>query len=294
MSRRAKTASASEPHPFLKWVGSKRWLVDTIRAHLPPAWSVPNDVPGRYIEPFVGGGSVFFALRPKRAVLSDANAELIDCYRAIRGHVETLIGRLSELAEAYEICGERLYYRMRERDPATLNLPSRAARTIFLNKRGYNGLYRVNRAGRFNVPHGKPSSKWTPICDAPTLRACSAALQGVEVYAMDFESMARDGDQPMPGDLWYADPPYDGTWTGYTAGGFCEEQQRRLAQRFCELAARGVYVLSSNADTPLIRELYRGFRMVELSGSKGRPNTMSAKTSSRGDKNSELLIVGWS
>lgn len=293
-ARRAKAAQApvpQGPHPFIRYPGGKGWLVDTIRAHLPPAWAAPSEATGRYFEPFCGGGALFFALRPKRGVLSDANAELVDCYRAIRDGVESVIEMLKYFQEDYLRLGAECYYRVRD-EFVPCSAHGRAARTIFLNKTGFNGLYRVNSAGHFNVPHGRTASGKPPvICDAENLRACSAALQDVDLHCAN--ALVEASRPPIAGDLEYRDPPYCGTWTGYTAGGFGDEHQRREAARFREHAERGVYVLASNADTPLVRELYHDFRLVELNGTKGRPNTMSAKASSRGEKKAELLIVGW-
>ena len=162
-----------KPRPFLKWAGGKRQLLPVIRAALP-------EIKGRYFEPFVGGGAVFFDLSPRRAVLSDANAELINCYLAVRDRVGALIRALR--GHVYD---KEHYYRIRALLPETLDEVERAARTIFLNKTGFNGLYRVNSKGVFNVPFGR--FKNPNICDEPTLRACSARLAGVELRHRPFE-----------------------------------------------------------------------------------------------------------
>src|SRR5262249_13116484 len=157
---------------FLKWAGGKAQLVPQLARLLPAA-------SGRYFEPFVGGGALFFALGRMPARLSDANPELIDAYRAVRDHTEALIVELR--AHRYD---PHHYYRVRALDPNRLSLVERAARPIYLNHAGYNGLYRVNRSGQFNVPFGRMSNPL--LCDAANLRACAAALAGVELWAGDF------------------------------------------------------------------------------------------------------------
>jgi DNA adenine methylase len=236
-------------------VGGKGQLLEQFRPLLPRGV-------GRYFEPFVGGASLFFALRPRRAVLSDANRELVDCYRAVRNDAEGVIAALR--GHRYDAAH---YYAVRELDPSALSLASRAARTIFLNKTGYNGLYRVNRSGKFNVPMGRYRSP--SFCDPENLRACSLALRGVSLAVRDFEDAVRAAE---PGDFVYFDPPYvplssTSDFTSYVPGGFGPVEQRRLAGVFEDLAGRGVRVMLSNSDTPAVRELYRGFRIeIVLAG----------------------------
>lgn len=235
--------------PFLKWAGGKGRLLKQLRPLLPP-----TDSFNHYYEPFVGSGALFFALRPARATLSDSNSELIDCYRAVRDQVEALIAALQ--THRYE---KEYYYEVRAWDPAVLELPQRAARTIFLNRTGYNGLYRVNKKGRFNVPFGR--YKNPRICDAENLRACSAALKGVELLVCSFEKLH---ERVAPGDFVYFDPPYvplSGTanFTSYMPGGFGQTEQEELARLFTALDGRGACLMQSNSDTPLVRRLYAAF-----------------------------------
>jgi len=179
------------PRPFLKWAGGKSQLLGGLRARVPKSYE-------RYFEPFLGGGALFFSLRPAKGVLGDVNGEIVDCYTAVRDDVGGLVAALQN--HRYD-AGH--YYAVRDADPAKLSLVERAARTIFLNKTGFNGLYRVNRAGKFNVPFGryaKPS-----ICNEENLRACSAALANVELVAGDFERVAS---RARAGDFVYFDPPY--------------------------------------------------------------------------------------
>ncbi len=237
--------------PFVKWAGGKRGLAAQI-------WEqAPTDF-GDYYEPFVGGGSVFFAM-PKRSgmtYLSDVNKELITAYKVIRDNVDGLIVTLQEHAHNHH-ADEGYYLRVRAQEPeAPLQV---AARLIYLNKTCYNGLYRVNRSGKFNVPKG--SYKNPRICDVEGLRQASAALAGADVGTETFASIA-----PEAGDFVYCDPPYDGTFTGYVPGGFGDGEQELLRDTAAGWGQRGVNVMISNSDTPLIRDLYSGpvFRIREV------------------------------
>jgi len=247
MSPRPKGGGSARP--FLKWAGGKTQLLPALLARLPEAF-------GAYHEPFVGGGALFFALADakrlrKGATLTDVNPALIDTYRAVRDHVgeviELLRTRRNDRDEFYEV---------RAWEPAALSLPQRAARVIYLNKTGFNGLYRENSKGRFNVPFGRYTNP--TICNEPGLEAASRALQGVTIEVRPFEAVL---EHAASGDLVYFDPPYvpvstTASFTAYAKDGFGEAQQRRLGQVATELAAQGVYVVLSNSDTPLVREIY--------------------------------------
>lgn len=233
------------PRPFLKWVGGKAGLLAQLTRWVPETME-------RYFEPFMGGGAMFFATRPGRAVLADVNDELVDCYSAVRDHLDEVIEALRQ--HRYE---KDYYYEVRAWDRMSLPLIERAARTIFLNKTGFNGLYRVNSKGLFNVPFGRYSNP--KICDEANLPACSAVLQGTEVRHTDFEGLL---EEPGEGDFVYLDPPYiplnaTANFTAYTAGGFGPDDQRRLASSLRGAHRRGARFLLSNADTPVTRELYR-------------------------------------
>lgn len=259
-------AAPPHPRPFLKWAGGKGQLLRQFQPLLPTSF-------GHYFEPFAGGAALFFCLQPKRATLTDVNAELIDCYRAVRDRVDEVITALRR--HTYD---EAHYYRVRDLDPASLSLPERAARTIFLNKTGFNGLYRVNSAGRFNVPFGRYVNP--AICNEPQLRACSAALQGVELDVRDFERVL---DYAAAGDFVYLDPPYSpvsptANFTSYNAGGFSFRDQERLAALFAELDRRGVLVMLSNSDVPEIPPLYKRFRIDRVEALR----SINAKSDARG------------
>jgi len=267
--------------PFLKWAGGKSQLLEQYRKLLPRRFE-------RYHEPFVGGAAVFFSLRasiptPFEAVLSDFNEELINCYAVVRDAVDPLIEALRK--HSYD---QEHYYAVRELDPADLTRVDRAARTIFLNRAGFNGLYRVNSGGRFNVPFGRYANP--KICDADNLRACSAALRDVDLVTRDF-GISLEGAEP--GDFVYLDPPYTplsstANFTAYNAGGFGWKEQERLAGLFRDLAARRVKVMLSNSDVPEIRGLYEGFSIVEVQASR----SINCKAGGRG-KVGEVVILSY-
>ncbi len=242
------------PRPFLKWVGGKRQLLGELRARVGQA-----SFTGRYHEPFVGGGALFFDLYctglpgRKKAYLSDSNKRLIEAYEGVQRDVEGLIRRLNKHKAAH---GKDYYYEVRGEVPD--NPIARAARLIYLNKTCFNGLFRENSKGGFNVPMG--NYKNPMICDAPNLRAVAEALCRVKVEQRPFASVL---DEARPGDFVYFDPPYDpvsktSSFTAYHKGNFGEESQRELAEVFGELTKRGVRALLSNSYTPLIRKLYGG------------------------------------
>jgi DNA adenine methylase len=246
---------AAEPRPFLKWAGGKTQLLGQFQALLPPRGSY-----ARYVEPFLGSAALFFHLRPPVALLSDVNEELVACYRAVKERPEEVIRELEK--HQYD---EKSYYAVR--DAGVPREPARAAaRTIYLNKTGFNGLYRVNAAGRFNVPMGRytnPGFKSSTLF--ATLRACAGALRTARVDVGDFEKRLRRAGE---GDFAYLDPPYapvsaTSDFTSYVPGGFGWGEQERLAHASRELWARGAKIMLSNSDAPAVWKLYEdlGFRI---------------------------------
>jgi DNA adenine methylase len=244
------------PAPFLKWAGGKRQLLPRILQLAPERIDT-------YYEPFVGGGAVFFALTAKarfrRAVIGDANAELVTCYTAIRDNVEAVIVALSKYRNDHD-----QYYEVRAKDPARLSPAGRAARVIFLNRCGYNGLYRVNSKGIFNVPFGR--YRRPVICDQTKLRAAAEALRGVEIVCGDFATMLA---APGPGDFVYLDPPYvpisaTSSFTAYAARDFGPAAQERLAEALRALSERSAPALLSNSDCLATRKLYRGLPIERI------------------------------
>lgn len=214
----------------------------------------------RHVEPFVGGGALFFAQRPKRALLADINPQLIATYEAVRDDVESVIDRLSQLSAAH---GPERYYHVRHRynHGKRLARAERAAMFIYLNKTCFNGLHRVNRRGEFNVPAGRYTNP--RILDAELLRAASRELTRAELRCDGFESLIS---YAKPGDFIYFDPPYapasrTANFTAYAQDGFGLDEQVRLRDVFRELDRRRCKLMLSNSDVPLIRELYAQFNL---------------------------------
>jgi DNA adenine methylase len=264
--------------PVLKWAGGKRELVESILARLP-------DRIDTYFEPFVGGGAVFFALaaerRFARAVLSDRNPDLIVVYEALRSDVEAVIDVLDRLRKHHS---EKQYYRVRSEKPKSQ--AERAARIIYLNKTGYNGLYRVNRSGEFNVPFGR--YKKPNICDEPNLRAAGAALEGVEILVEDFEAVCSRAKKK---DAVYLDPPYvpvsrSANFTAYHHDPFGMDEHRRLARVFAHLEKKRVHAVLSNSYTPETKKLYENFECEIVRVSR----MINSRGSARGPIK-ELLVV---
>jgi DNA adenine methylase len=244
--------------PFLKWAGGKRQLLDALLKRVPSQY-------GTYFEPFVGGGALFFALRPPRAVLADVNERLIRTYKGVRDDVESVIALLKTYPH-----DSAFFYELREREIDAQSDTEVAAWFIYLNKTGYNGLYRVNRRNRFNVPFGRYVNP--TICDHSTLRACAAALRHVDLLVVD--DFGTVVGRAKPGDFVYFDPPYvplstTASFTSYTSGGFGRKEQTRLRDVARGLKRDGVSILLSNSSAPLVRELYsEGFRIEEVSATR--------------------------
>ncbi|MFM7407438.1 MAG: DNA adenine methylase [Cuspidothrix sp.] len=248
--------------PFVKWAGGKRQLVPTILAnHFPK-----NYHPQTYYEPFIGGGALLFSLQPKKAVINDSNAELINCYKIIKNSLDELIEDLKNHKN-----DEYYYYDIRDWDREK-NFKSktevqRASRIIFLNKTCYNGLFRVNSQGQFNVPFGK--YKNPNILDIAVLKAVNKYLNENQVTILnsDFYEAVKDAKR---GDFIYLDPPYDpvsetASFTGYDVNGFNKQEQRRLKEVFDDLHSRGCYILLSNAYTEFISDLYKDYSQTKIS-----------------------------
>jgi len=270
--------------PYLKWAGGKRQLIKEISAYIPKNFST-------YYEPFVGAGAVLFSLQPKHAVINDNNEQLMLTYKVIKNNVESLINALIEHKE--HNC-EEYYYKIREKDRNIEEFRKqsdvqKAARLIYLNKTCYNGLYRVNSQGLFNVPYGK--YKNPDIFDPFVLRAISRYLNenDILIQSGDFEVSVETADDNS---FVYFDPPYhspDNTnFTGYQAGGFDEDEQIRLRDVYERLSKRGVKCLLSNSDTPFIRELYKNYEIITVEANRA----INSNADRRG-KVSELLIKNW-
>ncbi len=278
----------SKPKPFVKWVGGKRQLLAQFRKLnlYPPEGFDP--VKGRYFEPFVGGGAVFFDLLPQKASLSDMNGELVTTYNVIRDDVDALISSLKK--HKYE---KNYFLKVRSQDPKKLTQIEIASRFIFLNRTGFNGMYRVNSSGQFNVPFGAYTNPI--ICDEENLRRVSHALSGVEIKQQDYKEVLKKAKK---GDFVYFDPPYDpvsktASFTSYTADGFGDEQQIELRDTFLELHKRGCFLMLSNSNTPFINKIYGeiqkyGVRITKVEAGRA----INSKSSGRG-KIEEVLVTNY-
>ncbi|MDR3123653.1 MAG: DNA adenine methylase [Treponema sp.] len=274
--------------PYLKWAGGKRQLLSALKDYLPQGAAGYT-----YYEPFVGAGAVFFKLRPQKAVINDCNAQLILTYRVVKENVEGLV----ELLKSHEDKNEKDYFytiRNLDRDKeqfGSLTEVAKAARLIFLNKTCFNGLYRVNSRGFFNVPYG--TYKHPAICEEGLLRRISEYLNNNEIIILnaDFELAVSNAGENS---FIYFDPPYHSpdktNFTDYQAGGFGEQEQERLRDVMLRMTRRGARCLLSNADTEYIRGLYHHdcFDAIPVQARR----SINADSDGRGSVN-EVLIKNW-
>ncbi|MDR2538743.1 MAG: DNA adenine methylase [Bifidobacteriaceae bacterium] len=280
----------SRVHPFLKWAGGKRALLPELRQHLPKDFADRN-----YFEPFVGAGALFFDQQPSKAVIGDANKDLILTYIQIRDNVETLI---SELKEHERFNKAEYFYEIRELDRNSSEFTrmsdvKKAARLIYLNRTCFNGLYRVNSQGLFNVPFGY--YKNPKICDEKLLQAVHRYLAqdgvSVDIVSGDYESTVKKADHTS---FVYFDPPYyspDNTnFVGYQANGFSEKDHERLKKLYVTLTERGTKCLLSNSDSDFIRSLYKDkqFEIISLR-TRRMINCIAEKRGEVG----EVLVKNW-
>lgn len=266
--------SAPEARPFLKWAGGKRQLLHEILPRLPEKF-------GTFHEPFAGGGALFFALRPTRAVLSDRNERLIRTYRGVKDNVEEVIDTLKTWRN-----NKRFFLKMRRRAIDMESDAQVAAWMIFLNKTGFNGLYRVNSRNLFNVPYG--DNKKARLCNEDNLRACALALARADLRCENFDAVL---ERAKPRDVVYFDPPYvplsvTSYFTAYTSHGFGVDEQVRLRDVALKLRRRGVFVLLSNSSAPAVRDLYSQFTCVPVAASR----MVNSDPKGRG-RVTELLIM---
>ncbi len=263
---------------FVKWAGGKLQLIDQFKLFFPDKFNT-------YFEPFVGSGAVAFYIlqkyKPKQVLLSDINEELINAFNVIKNNVEELIAKLNEHKENHTKNDKTYFYKMRVLNPSVLTHLERAARFIYLNKTCFNGLYRVNSKGQFNVPIG--SYKNPDIVQADKLRRISNLLKTVKIKVMSFEKITNLAKK---GDLIYFDPPYyplktGKSFTAYTKNNFLEKEQEKLAEVFTQLNKKGCKVMLSNSDTKFIKELYKDYsvntvkatRMINCNGAdRGKIN----------------------
>lgn len=244
--------------PFVKWAGGKRQIMPEIKKYVPENYDT-------FYEPFVGGGAVFFELAPKKAVINDYNSELMNVFECIKDEVK-FDKMCTELNHHEANHSEEYYYQVRniDRDPKKYNKLAdykKAARTIYLNKACFNGLYRVNSKNEFNVPFGKKEKVNTYEGQNLGVVHCILNFNDVKLLSIDFEEAVKDAKK---GDFVYLDPPYDSdtsTFNDYTENGFNKDEQIRLAKLFKELSDRGCYVMLSNHNTILVKEMYSDYNV---------------------------------
>jgi DNA adenine methylase len=269
--------------PFLKWAGGKRQLLNEIKKYTPTEFNT-------FYEPFIGGGAVCFNLQPNRAVINDVNGELVNTYEVIRDHIHELISDLSKHKN-----DKQYFYSLRalDRSPNFRDLSSvaRASRLIYLNKTCYNGLFRVNKQGQFNVPFG--DYKKPNIVNEMTLRAVHNYLlsANVQVLNVDFADAVANA---LKGDFIYLDPPYDpvsdtSSFTGYNLDGFGPKEQVRLKETVDELTKRNCKVMLSNSATNFIKDLYHDYNIITVEANRA----INSNTTRRG-KVAELLVLNYS
>ena len=271
--------------PFVKWAGGKRQILDKLKQYIPADFNT-------YYEPFIGGGALFFELSPKKAIINDSNAELINVYKVLCN--EEKFNKMTRVLNSHETNhSEEYYYELRNKDRSKSSFGrladyTRAARTIYLNKACFNGLYRVNSKGEFNVPFGKKTKVNT--YEDSNLNLISYYLTNNEIGILndDFEKSVSTAKK---GDFIYFDPPYDSdtsTFNSYTEDGFGKEEQVRLARVFKELSDRGCYVMLSNHNTKLINELYSDFNIHVIEAKRN----INANGKKRG-KVEEVIITNY-
>jgi DNA adenine methylase len=262
--------------PFLKWAGGKSQLLPSIVPHVPDDYE-------EYLEPFVGGGSLFFTLQPKKAKLNDINPELINTYKQIRDNVDEVICRLESHQKAHS---KEYYYKIRSMNVSRMKKVNRAARFIYLNKTCFNGLHRVNQKGQFNVPIG--SYKNPKILDNANLRACSRALENTELFSMDYRDFLNE--HSTPNSFIYLDPPYIpvseySDFDRYAEGKFRIGSQFDLSYMYSQLVESGANALLSNSSSELSYRLYSGFKVETV-----QANRFINKDGSKRGKVDEILV----
>jgi len=272
--------------PFLKWVGGKKKIIPQIKQYIPESYC-------RYFEPFIGGGALFFDLEPKIAYINDINKVLISAYKNIKNHPHEIINKLEDLQkifyEKYNEERKTYFYEIRDAfNNIEYNSLLKTSYIIFLNKTCYNGMYRENLKGKFNVPFGR--YKNPKILDEKNILTVSKLLQNVTITDYSFEKAVED---VKSGDFIYFDPPYHplsitSNFTSYSNGGFTKEDQIKLRDVFKDLDEKGCFVMLSNSDTIFIREIYEEFTQKTVLAAR----SINCKAAGRGKIN-ELLIMNY-
>lgn len=266
--------------PFLKWPGGKRQLIRELLRHIPKKY-------GRYFEPFVGGGALFFSVKPEYGYISDINPELINAYEVVQNNVEELIESLKKHKNT-----EKYFYQLRDADRTEeykyWSKVERASRLIYLNKTCFNGLYRMNSDGHFNVPYG--FYKNPNIVDEHNLIACSALLKKTEIALASFETIEK---KARKGDFVYFDPPYvplnkTSSFTKYYKDDFDLDAQFALRELCDRLTSKGVLFMLSNSYTETVKELYKNYHVKVVRANRA----INCKADGRGKIN-ELIITNY-
>lgn len=284
----ARKIIAEKPKPFVKWVGGKRQLLKQFRklGLYPPSGF--NPITATYFEPFVGGGAVFFDLLPQKAIISDLNRELVITYNVIKNYIDQLIDSLNK-----HIYDKEYFLYVRSKDISNLSDIDIASRFIYLNRTCFNGMYRVNKKGKFNVPFGKYSNP--QICDEQNLHRVSDSLDNVEIKCQDYKEVLQNA---VGGDFIYFDPPYypinnTSSFTSYTSKVFLDKEQIELRNTYYELNNRGCFVMLSNSDTPFINRIYKEIENENIKITKvSAGRSINSKASGRG-KITEVLIINY-
>lgn len=281
-----KVNQGQKPKPFLKWVGGKGRLLDQLLPMFPKTFEA-------YYEPFFGGGAVFFTLAPVSGQINDINKALMSAYSNVKNNVQQVINALKELEDEYlslSMDDKQVFFyeRRSEYNQESSSTIRKTALLIFLNKTCFNGLYRENRKGEFNVPFGKYTNP--TICDKQTLLATSKALQYVVISSGSFVDAVTNAKE---GDFVYFDPPYyplnpTSSFTSYSVDDFTPDDQQKLKAVVDDLTKRGVKVVLSNSDTPFIRELYKDYRQEFVMAGRA----INAVGSKRG-KVSEIVVMNY-
>jgi DNA adenine methylase len=280
------------PKPFVKWAGGKTQLLPQLLKLIPTNFN-------NYFEPFIGGGALFFALadrlKNKHAYINDINAALIGVYQNIQKNSQTLLASLQKLENEYhqkdKTAQQEFYYEIRNKYNDTKlqsNDLKKSLYFLFLNKTGYNGMYRENSKGEFNIPFGKYNNP--TICDSENLRAIAKLLTDTIILNTSFQEAVADA---QAGDLIYFDPPYypltkTASFTSYHETGFLEKEQQLLKQTFTELDKRGCYVILSNSYALFIRDLYQEYTQLTVQASR----FINSKAAGRGKIN-EIIITNF-
>ncbi len=273
-------------HPIVKWAGGKTQLLDKLTAKCPKKFN-------KYYEPFIGGGALLFAIQPAHPVINDTNKELIAVYKCLRNQkwYEKMIAKIDEYQDNHS---EENYYKVRNLDRTqaykTMKIYDKAARTIYLNKTCFNGLYRVNSKGYFNVPF---NGNLQPNCyDEYNISKTHKYIKKRKpvILMEDFEKAVSTAKK---GDFVYFDPPYDtlenkDSFTTYTKDNFGKAEQARLAKVFKELSDKGVYVMASNHNTTYVNELYQGFNIEVVEARR----SINSKADGRGNVE-EVIITNY-